>query len=157
MVLAFGAFAVLTAAAVGAARARLGAALTLEVSPHEIAGAVLALLLVLRTNAGHDRWWEALFLATLPPALLGQLDRWWLVPLVTMAVAYPLLTLDRIGEELQNPFATDNVNHLPLDDLAAGVERNLRALLGAGRAGPAAVVSVPVLVPVPSMRTSTRP
>lgn len=31
----------------------------LEVAPFEIAGAVLGLLLVLRTNAGYDRWWEA--------------------------------------------------------------------------------------------------
>src|SRR5438309_672869 len=33
--------------------------LTLEVGPHEIAGALLGLLLVMRTNAGYDRWWEA--------------------------------------------------------------------------------------------------
>jgi putative membrane protein len=32
--------------------------LALAVSPHEIIGTVLGLLLVLRTNAGHERWWE---------------------------------------------------------------------------------------------------
>ena len=32
--------------------------LGLEVGPHEIAGAALGLLLILRTNAGYDRWWE---------------------------------------------------------------------------------------------------
>ena len=31
----------------------------LEVAPYEIIGVVLALLLVLRTNAGYDRWYEA--------------------------------------------------------------------------------------------------
>ncbi len=31
----------------------------LEVAPFEIAGAALGLLLILRTNAGYDRWWEA--------------------------------------------------------------------------------------------------
>jgi putative membrane protein len=31
----------------------------LAVAPYEVAGAVLGLLLVLRTNAGYDRWWEA--------------------------------------------------------------------------------------------------
>ena len=31
----------------------------LEVAPFEIAGAALGLLLVMRTNAGYDRWWEA--------------------------------------------------------------------------------------------------
>ncbi|HTN73920.1 MAG TPA: bestrophin family ion channel, partial [Pirellulaceae bacterium] len=30
----------------------------LEVAPFELAGAALGLLLILRTNAGHDRWWE---------------------------------------------------------------------------------------------------
>ncbi len=33
--------------------------LGLEVGPVEIAGGALGLLLVLRTNAGYDRWWEA--------------------------------------------------------------------------------------------------
>ena len=30
----------------------------IEVTPYEVAGAALGLLLVLRTNAGYDRWWE---------------------------------------------------------------------------------------------------
>ena len=274
VVLAFGGLAAGLVWVFGAARARLGVDLRLEVSPHEIAGAVLALLLVLRTNSGYDRWWEArklwggivnqsrnlaisalaygparpawraevvawaaafphaaraslrgegpppeaarlvgadgvrrlaaadhmptmvalhlaqllrtalpreharvgddamdrfafvqvdreramlidhlggcerilktplprgyaiqirrflvLFLGTLPAALLSEIDSVWLVPLVTMAVAYPLLALDRLGEELQNPFSVHNVNHLPLDDISATIERNLRALL----------------------------
>lgn len=33
----------------------------LEIAPFEIAGAALGLLLILRTNAGYDRWWEAMF------------------------------------------------------------------------------------------------
>ena len=33
--------------------------LGLEVGPFEFAGAALGLLLVLRTNAGYERWWEA--------------------------------------------------------------------------------------------------
>src|SRR5580700_7566454 len=33
--------------------------LVLEVAPYEIAAGVLGLLLVMRTNAGYDRWWEA--------------------------------------------------------------------------------------------------
>src|SRR5687768_9932275 len=31
----------------------------LEIAPFELAGAALGLLLILRTNAGYDRWWEA--------------------------------------------------------------------------------------------------
>src|SRR4051812_24463339 len=30
----------------------------IDVTPFEVAGGVLSLLLVLRTNAGYDRWWE---------------------------------------------------------------------------------------------------
>lgn len=33
--------------------------LSIEIGPHEVGGALLGLLLVLRTNAGYDRWWEA--------------------------------------------------------------------------------------------------
>ncbi|HEV3003904.1 MAG TPA: bestrophin family ion channel [Pirellulales bacterium] len=31
----------------------------IEITPYELAGAALSLLLVLRTNAGYDRWWDA--------------------------------------------------------------------------------------------------
>jgi putative membrane protein len=30
-----------------------------EVGPHEVVGALISLLLVLRTNSGYERWWEA--------------------------------------------------------------------------------------------------
>lgn len=72
----------------------------------------------------------ALFLLMLPFALLYRTSE-WLVPFVTMLVAYPLMALDRIGVELQNPFSTRNVSHLPLDDLCAMIERNLTDLLQA--------------------------
>ena len=32
--------------------------LNIEITPFEVAGGVLSLLLVLRTNAGYERWWE---------------------------------------------------------------------------------------------------
>jgi ion channel-forming bestrophin family protein len=66
--------------------------------------------------------------------------RVWFVPLITMAVAYPLLALDRIGSELQNPFWKRNVGHLDLDAITGRIERNLRALID----GPDAM---PVLAP----------
>lgn len=37
----------------------LGPSFELPMTPFEYSGAVLALILVLRVNAGHDRWWEA--------------------------------------------------------------------------------------------------
>jgi putative membrane protein len=67
------------------------------------------------------------FLVALPFGILEKAD--WLTPLVTTLVAFPILALDEIGVELQNPFSTDRLNHLPLDDICTQLERNLLALL----------------------------
>lgn len=82
-----------------------------------------------RVYAIKIRRFIVLFLATLPLALLHKLNGGWLIPLITMLVAYPLLSLDQIGVELQNPFAQSNVSHLPLGDISATIERNVLALL----------------------------
>ena len=71
----------------------------------------------------------ALFLLTLPFALLHQLNGEWMVPFITMMVAYPLMALDQIGIELQNPFAKANLSHLPLGDISANIEKNLLGFL----------------------------
>jgi ion channel-forming bestrophin family protein len=68
-----------------------------------------------------------LFLLTLPFALLRRVE--WQTPLVTMLVAYPILALDHIADDLQHPFSTRSINHLPLDDITATIEANLLALL----------------------------
>jgi ion channel-forming bestrophin family protein len=75
-----------------------------------------------------------LFLLTLPLALIHRLNGdWgdWLVPVITMLVAYPLLSLDQIGIELENPFASTNLSHLPLDDICTTIESNLLGMLKA--------------------------
>lgn len=69
-----------------------------------------------------------LFLVTLPFALLHRMDIEILIPLVTMLVAYPLLSLDQIGVELQNPFSGSNLNHLPLRAIVCTIEGNLSGL-----------------------------
>lgn len=74
-----------------------------------------------------------IFLITLPFALLHKLESEWLVPPLTMLVAYPLLALDRIGTELENPFSLRNLNHLPLDTITAAIERNVFATLEASK------------------------
>ena len=66
------------------------------------------------------------FLVSLPFGILAKAG--WLTPLVTMLVAFPILALDEIGVELQNPFSTANLNHLPLDRICEDLERNLTAL-----------------------------
>jgi putative membrane protein len=67
------------------------------------------------------------FLVALPFGIVAKVD--WLTPLVTMLVAFPILALDEIGVELQNPFSPDRLNHLPLDDICTQLERNLLSLL----------------------------
>jgi len=44
-------------------------------------------------------------------------------------VAFPILALDEIGVELQNPFSTLRLNHLPLDKICENLEQNLMSLL----------------------------
>ncbi|MGR8929316.1 MAG: bestrophin family protein [Gammaproteobacteria bacterium] len=48
---------------------------------------------------------------------------------VTALVAYPLLSLDRIGLELQNPFAEQNLSHLPLEAICGTVLNNGKAMV----------------------------
>ena len=66
-----------------------------------------------------------LFLVLLPIALLQQSDKLWSIPFFIMLVSYPLLTLDQIGVELENPFSVDCLSHLPIDELVAKLEANL--------------------------------
>lgn len=70
----------------------------------------------------------ALFLLTLPFVLLTRVSHDWLIPLICILVAYPLISLDQIGHELQNPFSLKNLSHLPLDDISASIERNVLSL-----------------------------
>jgi putative membrane protein len=46
-----------------------------------------------------------------------------------MGVAYPILAIEQIGVELQNPFHKGNLSHLPLDDISENIEKNVHALL----------------------------
>ncbi|HEX3658667.1 MAG TPA: bestrophin family ion channel, partial [Pirellulales bacterium] len=68
-----------------------------------------------------------LFLIALPFALIARVG--WLTPLLTMLIAYPILALDEIGSELQQPFLTTSLNHLPLDEICATIERDVLAQL----------------------------
>jgi putative membrane protein len=81
----------------------------------------------------HIRRFILLFLLALPFGLLDRLH--WLTPVVTFFVAYPLLVLDQVGVELQNPFDTSNLGHLPLDDICATIEGDLLALVASAEDG----------------------
>ena len=82
-----------------------------------------------RAYSNQIRRFILLFLLTLPLGLLHRTESDWLVPPVTMLVAYPLLSLDQIGVELENPFSTSNLSHLPLDEISATIEANLLGML----------------------------
>jgi ion channel-forming bestrophin family protein len=68
-----------------------------------------------------------MFLVTLPFALLRRAE--WATPFVTVLVAYPILALDHIADDLQRPFSTRSINHLPLNDITTTIETNLLALI----------------------------
>ena len=70
-----------------------------------------------------------LFLMLLPVALLQLIGVGWYIPIITMLVAYPLLALDQMGVELENPFSTNSLSHLPLDDISANIEQDLLSIL----------------------------
>jgi putative membrane protein len=53
-------------------------------------------------------------------------------------VAYPLLAIDRIGHELENPFSPDRESHLPLDAICRTIENDVLALLPTAMKAPRA-------------------
>ncbi|WP_302119711.1 bestrophin family protein [Allorhodopirellula heiligendammensis] len=95
-----------------------------------------------RSSAIQVRQFIFILLASLPfsllddfhgtlPAIFGtEVGRSvWLIPLFIMVIAFMLLSLDRIGMELQNPFDTRRVDFLPLDNICITIEQNLLELL----------------------------
>ncbi len=71
----------------------------------------------------------ALYLMMLPFGLLHSTPSSLLVPFLTMLIAFPILTLDQAGIELENPFSTRRLSHLPLEEISATLQRNLEGLL----------------------------
>jgi len=96
-----------------------------------------------RSGAIQVRQFIFLLLITLPLRLMQEFDansanpflfmqdinQVGIVPLYVMLLAYPLLSLDRIGMELQNPFSTQRIDFLPLDTICTGIESNVLELL----------------------------
>src|SRR5690606_2226218 len=68
-----------------------------------------------------------LFCVLLPFGLVGVLG--WATPLVSALLAYAFFGLDRLGDELEDPFGLEP-NDLPLDALARIVEIDLLDSLG---------------------------
>lgn len=79
----------------------------------------------------------AIYLFLLPFAIVEGTE--WLTPFAAMFAAYPILALDQISLELQNPFSKDHLSHLPLDELTTTIEADLLDLAGTGH-GPRATL-----------------
>jgi putative membrane protein len=71
-----------------------------------------------------------LFLLTLPFGLLDKTGA--LTPVFVLLIAYALLALDQIGVELENPFATRQLSHLPLADVCETIEQNVLDMIHTG-------------------------
>ncbi len=69
-----------------------------------------------------------LYLIALPFGIFDKAGM--MTPVVVLLVAYPLLSLDQIGVELQNPFSVRRLSHLPLDDICQTIQDNLLDSLG---------------------------
>jgi len=67
-----------------------------------------------------------LYLMVLPLAIIDRAGV--LTPIMTMLVAYPLLSLDQIGIELENPFSKKRLSHLPLDRICKDLETTVLAM-----------------------------
>jgi ion channel-forming bestrophin family protein len=68
-----------------------------------------------------------LYLIVLPVAIVDKAGD--LTPIIIMLVAYPLLSLDQIGVELQYPFSPQRLSHLPLESICSTISDDVLALL----------------------------
>jgi len=71
-----------------------------------------------------------LFLLVLPFALTDSIV---MNAMVTGLVAYALFSLDQIGLELQNPFAIENLSHLPLNDICNNIKKDIAEIAKYGK------------------------
>src|SRR3954466_6762252 len=87
--------------------------LAIDVAPFEFAGAVLGLLLVLRTNAGYERWWEGRKLwggivnqcrdLAIGALAYGPADPHWRDSIVRLTVAFAHVTRRSLRDERELP------------------------------------------------------
>jgi putative membrane protein len=71
------------------------------------------------------RLFTTLFCIIMPMGLVSTLG--WFTPVVSTVVGFILLALERIGTELQAPFA-DSQHQITMDSLCVTIEKNLRSM-----------------------------
>lgn len=87
--------------------------LTVPEAPYEVAGAILGLLLVLRLNAGYDRWWEARKLwggivnqsrnLAITGLAYGPRDKQWRMQFIQWLAVFPHVTRRSLRGETDFP------------------------------------------------------
>lgn len=68
-----------------------------------------------------------LFLLLMPVALFERLQ-WW-APFIVALASYPLFSLDEIGAELQNPFDSRHLSHLPLNTICEKIQADVMEIV----------------------------
>ncbi len=93
-----------------------------------------------------------LFCIAMPLGLVSTLG--WFTPLVSTVVGFMLLALERIGSDLQAPFA-DSQHQITMDKLCATIEANLLSMLRPrSEEGSAVALAQPEVDAVPSRRVA---
>lgn len=65
-------------------------------------------------------------LAASPLTFYSLIESKSLIPIMVAAIGYPLILLDEIGAELENPFDPKSLGHLPLERYTTTIEADLR-------------------------------
>jgi len=101
----------------------------LEIAPFEFAGAALGLLLILRTNAGYDRWWEARKLwggivnqcrnVAISALSYGPANQEWNEKFIEWAAAFPHIARCSLRGEPPSPEVTALVGQEASNQVAA--------------------------------------
>lgn len=123
--------------------------LTIPSGPFGVAGALLGLLLVLRLNAGYDRWWEARKLwggivnqsrnLAIVGLAYGPQDQQWRVQFIEWLAAFPHVTRrslrgERNVPELSRLLSPEQIEWLLTNQhLPDAVSREIASLLAEGR------------------------
>lgn len=112
-VLGFGLLACATVFVSNYSKTHYQVSLTIPGGPFEAAGAVLGLLLVLRLNAGYDRWWEARKLwggivnqsrnLAIAGLAYGPKDRQWRTEFIKWVAVFPHATRRSLRSEKRLP------------------------------------------------------
>lgn len=128
---------------------RFEISLAVPSGPFEVAGAILGLLLVLRLNAGYDRWWEARKLwggivnqsrnLAIAGLAYGPSQRLWRAQFIKWVAVFPHVTRrslrgERVAPELSRLLTPEQSNALLKNaHLPDAVSRKIASMLQEGR------------------------